>query len=84
MIRRSFLIAGALATVARTKKERVGPGGSNSAESDLAIGYDQDPGRAGSRLGVAGRDRLASARVQLRSTDGCVNYRELICLGSYI
>jgi hypothetical protein len=30
---------------------------------------------------VTGRDRLASARAQLRSTAGCVNYRELICLG---
>jgi hypothetical protein len=30
---------------------------------------------------VAGRDRVASACAQLRSTDGCVNYRGLICLG---
>src|SRR2546427_11370989 len=55
-------VAGALAASARTKEERVGPCGSRRAESDLAVGHDEDLGRSCSGLGVPGvRDRLLYA-----------------------
>src|SRR5712691_1910406 len=55
-------VAGALAASASTKEERVGPCGSSRAESDLAVGHDEDLGRSCSGLGVPGvRDRLLYA-----------------------
>ena len=55
--------AGALASPARTTEERVGPRGSSRAESDLAVGHDEDLGRPCRRLGLSGeRDRLLHTR----------------------
>ena len=55
-------VAGALASSARTKEERVGPRGSSRAESDLAVGHDQDLGGACRGLGLSGvRNRLLYA-----------------------
>src|SRR5580700_4227148 len=56
-------IAGALASSAGTTKERVGPRGSRRAESNLAVGHDEDLGGSWGGLGVPGvRDRLLHAR----------------------
>src|ERR1700730_8951864 len=55
-------VDGALAAPARTTEERVGTRGSSRAESDLAVGHDEDLGGSGSGLGVPGeRDRLLYA-----------------------
>ena len=55
-------VAGALTSSARTTEERVGPRGSRRAESDLAVGHDEDLGGSGRGLGVPGvRDRLLHA-----------------------
>ena len=55
-------VAGALSSSAGTTEERVGPRGSSRAESDLAIGHDEDLGGPGSGLGVSGVcDRLLHA-----------------------
>src|SRR6266852_2625839 len=52
-------VAGEVASSASTTKERVGPRGSRGAESDLAVGHDEDLGGSGSGLGLSGeRDRL--------------------------
>src|SRR5215470_1695479 len=56
-------VVGALAPSARPKEKRVGPRRSSRAESDLAVGHDQDLGGACRGLGVPGmRDRLLYAR----------------------
>src|SRR6266852_1976845 len=56
-------VAGALASSARTTEERMGPRGSRRAESDLAIGHDEDLGGSGRGLGLSGeRDRLLHTR----------------------
>jgi hypothetical protein len=55
-------VASAPTSSARTAEERVGPRGSRRAESDLAVGHDQDLGGSGRGLGVPGvRDRLLHA-----------------------
>src|SRR5579863_2750727 len=55
-------VAGALPSSAGSQEERVGPCGGSRAESDLAVGHDEDLGGAGSGLGVSGvRDRLLHA-----------------------
>ena len=55
-------VAGALASSASTTEERVGPRGSSRAESDLAVGHDEDLGGAGGGLGLSGEcDRLLHA-----------------------
>ena len=55
-------LAGALTSSARTQEKRVGPRGSRRAESDLAVGHDQDLGGPGRGLVVPGvRDRLLHA-----------------------
>jgi hypothetical protein len=52
-------VAGALASAARMTRERVGPCGSNRAESDLAVGHDENQGGSWCGLSVVGGlDRL--------------------------
>src|SRR3984885_16374619 len=47
-------VAGAFSSSASTTQKRVGPGGGSGTKSDLAIGHDEDLGRAGGGLGIPG------------------------------
>jgi hypothetical protein len=51
-------VADALAASASTQEERVGPRGSSTTESNLAVGHDENLGGSGRGLGIPGvRDR---------------------------